>query len=411
MRSLRALRSKNFRYFLSGQSLSLIGTWMQKVAVSWIVYRLTGSAFMLGLTMFANLIPSLILSPYVGSFCDRHNRYKILLITQILLAVQAGAFTYVAYIRLDNMAVIIALSLVQGIITAFDTTARQSLIAKMIKREWDLPNAIALNSSMANLTRILGPAIGGIILSTLGETMCFGINFISYFFVIFSLLLMKLELPENEHKKENVWATFKEGYVYLKASPGSFSIILLLAAYSLFVIPFSTLLPVFAKDIFSGNAATFSWFESAAGVGALIGTGYIATLKPDKNMLTIVFLSSSLFAASVLLLPSGLVLQLALFYTLVSGMGMMSMTAAINTYLQTHVEDSMRGRMVSYFIMSYQGLIPVGSLIIGSVAQKCGTRTTVILEGVTGLAASFIFFYFKRKHERRTQPAIQQFAS
>ncbi|ANI88426.1 MFS transporter [Arachidicoccus ginsenosidimutans] len=407
MQAFRALKSKNFRYFLSGQSVSLIGTWMQKVAVSWIVYRLTSSAFMLGLTMFANLIPSLLLSPYVGGFTDRHNRYKILLATQILLALQAGIFTYVVYIKLDNMAVIIILSLIQGIITAFDTTARQSLIVKMIEHEEDLPNAIALNSAMANLTRILGPAVGGILLSTLGDTMCFSINFISYFFVIFSLLMMKLHLPKVEHKEENVWQTLYEGYVYLKESPDSSSVIMLLAAYSVFVIPFSTLLPVFAKDVFQGDAATFSWFESAAGVGALIGTGYIATLKPNKDMLTIVFAGSTVFAIGVLLLSSSFNLQVALFFTLLTGMGMMSMTAAINTYLQMHVADDMRGRVVSYFIMSYQGLIPVGSLIVGAIAEQCGAKATVVIEGVIGIVSSIVFFYFKRKRRNAAQFLVQ----
>ncbi|HEY0299324.1 MAG TPA: MFS transporter [Arachidicoccus sp.] len=407
MQAFRALRSKNFKYFLSGQSVSLIGTWMQKVAVSWIVYRLTSSAFMLGLAMFANLIPSLLLSPYVGSFADRHNRYKILLITQILLMLQAGIFAYVVYIKLDSMTVIIALSLVQGIITAFDTTARQSLIVKMIEREEDLPNAIALNSAMANLTRILGPAVGGILISSLGETMCFVINFVSYFFVIFSLLMMKLNLPRAEHKNENIWHSLYEGYIYLKESPDFSSIILLLAAYSMFVIPFGTLLPMFAKDIFRGDAATFSWFESAAGVGALTGTGYIATLKVNKNMLRVVLISSIIFSVGVLLLSSSLDLQFALFFTLLTGMGMMSLTAATNTYLQTHVTDEMRGRVISYFIMAYQGIVPVGSLIIGAMASQYGAKLTVVIEGIIGIISSFIFYYYKKKHSGNVRFSAQ----
>lgn len=403
MQITRSLSSRNFRYFISGQSVSLMGTWMQKVAVSWIVYKLTGSAFILGLTMFANLIPSLILSPYAGSYADRHNRYKILLITQILLMVQAGLFTIVIYLKLNSIALILGLSLMQGLINAFDTTARQSLLVNMIQKKEDLPNAIAINSSMANLTRILGPAIGGILLSTLGDTACFFINFISYFFVIYSLLKMKLNLPPTIKQEVNIWKTLREGFQYIKGIPDFSSLILLMAGYSLFVIPFSTLLPLFAKDIFHGNAATFSWFESAAGIGALIGTGYIAGLKPSINMLRIVVFSSLLFSMGIILLSVSFSLYLALAFTTITGMGMMSQTAATNTFLQTHVADHMRGRVISYFIMSYQGIIPIGSLLIGIMASGFGPRVTVFVAGLLGIASSLVFAYYKNKVRKSNQ--------
>lgn len=401
MQIIRSLSSKNFRYFISGQSVSLMGTWMQKVAVSWIVYQLTHSAFILGLTMFANLIPSLFLSPYAGSYTDRHNRYKILLITQILLMIQAGLFTLVIYYKVDSIAIILSLSLMQGLINAFDTTARQSLLVNMVNNKEDLPNAIAINSSMANLTRILGPAIGGILLSTLGETSCFFINFVSYFFVIYSLLKMKLNLPDTKKQEVKIWQTLKEGLSYLKQSPDLSSLILLMAGYSLFVIPFSTLLPVFAKDVFQGNAGTFSWFESAAGVGALLGTIYFAGIKPNRNIISIVIYASLLFSLGVLLLSVSLNLTLALVFTMVTGMGMMTQTAAINTYLQTHVSDEMRGRVISYFIMGYQGIIPVGSLLIGVFASSYGPKVTVCVAGVLGVVSTAVFVYFKSKSRQK----------
>lgn len=406
MQITRSLSSRNFRYFISGQSVSLMGTWMQKVAVSWIVYQLTGSAFILGLTMFANLIPSLILSPYAGSYADRHNRYKILLITQILLMIQAGLFTVVIYLKLDSIAIILGLSLMQGLIGAFDTTARQSLLVNMIQNKEDLPNAIAINSSMANLTRILGPAIGGIFLSTLGDTACFFINFISYFFVIYSLLKMRLNLPPTVKQEVNIWKTLREGFQYIKGIPDFSSLILLMAGYSLFVIPFSTLLPLFAKDIFHGNAATFSWFESAAGIGALLGTVYIAGLKSNNNMLRIVVFSSLLFSMGILLLSVSFNLYLALAFTTVTGMGMMSQTAATNTFLQTHVADHMRGRVISYFIMSYQGIIPVGSLLIGILASGFGPRVTVFIAGLLGSASSLVFAYYRSKVRKSNQVTL-----
>ena len=397
MQVFRSLSSKNFRYFVSGQSVSLLGSWMQKVAVSWIVYQLTHSAFFLGLTMFANLIPSLFLSPYAGSYTDRHNRYNILLITQILLMIQAGLFTLVIYFRVDSVTIILALSLMQGLINAFDTTARQSLLINMIDNKEDLPNAIAINSSMANLTRILGPAFGGILLSTLGETSCFFINFVSYFFVIYSLLKMKLRLPASKKQEVKIWQTLREGLSYLKQSPDLSSLILLMAGYSLFVIPFSTLLPVFAKDIFHGDAGTFSWFESAAGIGALLGTVYFAGINPNRNIVSIVIYASLIFSSGVILLSASFDLMLALFFTLVTGMGMMTQTAAINTYLQTHVSDEMRGRVISYFIMGYQGIIPVGSLLIGILASSFGPKVTVCVAGVLGVISTLIFVYFRYK--------------
>jgi len=398
MQIFRSLSSKNFRYFISGQSVSLMGTWMQKVAVSWIVYQLTHSAFMLGLTMFANLIPSLLLSPYAGSYADRHNRYNILLITQVLLMIQAGLFTLVIYLKIDSITIILALSLMQGLINAFDTTARQALLVNMINNKEDLPNAIAINSSMANLTRILGPALAGILLSTLGDTSCFFINFISYFFVIYSLMKMKLDLPASRKQEVKIWQTLSEGLRYLNKSPDLSSLILLMAGYSIFVIPFSTLLPVFAKDVFHGNAGTFSWFESAAGIGALLGTAYIAGIKTNKNLISIVIYSSLLFSMGVLLLSVSFDLVIALVFTFITGMGMMTQTAAINTYLQTHVSDDMRGRVISYFIMAYQGIIPIGSLIIGLLSSSFGPKVSVCIAGVLGIlsTATFVFFKYKR---------------
>ncbi|GAB3367612.1 MFS transporter [Arachidicoccus ginsenosidivorans] len=406
MQVFRSLSSRNFRYFISGQSVSMMGTWMQKVAVSWIVYQLTHSAFFLGLTMFANLIPSLFLSPYAGSYTDRHNRYNILLITQILLMIQAGLFTLVIYFKVDSIAIILSLSLMQGLINAFDTTARQSLLINMIDNKEDLPNAIALNSSMANLTRILGPALGGILLSTLGDTSCFFINFVSYFFVIYSLLKMKLNLPPSKKQQVRIWQTLKEGLTYLKAAPDLSSLILLMAGYSIFVIPFSTLLPVFAKDVFQGDAGTFSWFESAAGVGALLGTIYFAGLKPGRNIISIVVYASLLFSLGVLLLSVSFDLVIALLFTLITGMGMMTQTAAINTYLQTHVSDEMRGRVLSYFIMGYQGIIPIGSLLIGILSSSIGPKVTVFVAGLLGIISTMVFVYFKYKSGQKNKMTL-----
>lgn len=369
---------------------------MQKIAISWLVYRITGSALMLGLALFASLIPSLILSPYAGSFTDRHNRYRILFYSQVLLMVQSGILAALVFFREYNMPVILGLCLLQGIGNAFDTTSRQSLLVSMIDNKADLPNAIALNSTMTNLARLLGPAIAGVVLSTLGEDACFLLNFISYFFVLFSLSKMQLALPPPEKREESIWQALREGYVYLKQTPGISSLIVLIAVYSLMVIPYSTLLPVFAKDVFRGNATVFGWFESITGLGALAGSVYIAGLRSSKKMIRIVILASLIFSLGMLCLSLSGKLIIAVFFSGIIGLGMMSFTAAVNTFIQTHVEEHMRGRIISYFIMAYQGVLPVGSFLAGALAGAFGARATVALEALTGVCATLIFIYYKK---------------
>ena len=252
---------------------------MQKTAVSWLVYRLTGSALLLGLVAFASLIPSLILSPYAGSLIDRHNRYKILVITQVISMMQAGALAAIIFFKFYNIPAIIFLSLVQGIINAFDVTCRQSLMVEMVDHKEDLPNAIALNSTMANLARIVGPAIAGVILSTFGEDFCFIGNFLSYIPVLVCLFLMKLNLSVVERSEKSIWIELEEGFKYVSGDRELSSMILMIGISSLFVIPFNTLMPIFAKDLFHGDAGTFSWFESAAGLGSVISAMYLANLR------------------------------------------------------------------------------------------------------------------------------------
>ncbi|WP_025146642.1 MFS transporter [Pedobacter jeongneungensis] len=393
MSIFRSLRHYNYRLFFTGQAISLIGTWMQRVAISWLVYRLTGSAFLLGLITFLSLIPSLVLAPYAGSYVDRHNKYKILVITQIILMLQAGALALMIWFKVYDMFWIAALSLVQGLVNAFDVTARQSLMVNLIDDKEDLPNAIALNSSMFNAARLIGPALAGVILSTLGEDICFLINFISFIAVLGCMVMMKLKLTEHQKSKENIWIDLKKGYDYLKSSPDLASMVLMMAASSLLVIPFTTLLPVFAKDIFNGNATTFGWFESAAGFGAFFGAIYMATLKAGQNLQKIVMMSGILLAISVVALAISPSLILALICTGLAALGLMAQTSSINTYLQTHADDVMRGRTLSYYIMAYQGVLPIGSLLMGYLAHLFGTQVVVAFEGVAGLLIVAAFVY------------------
>jgi len=397
MEVFRSLRYRNFRLFFYGQSVSLIGTWMQKTAVSWLVYRLTGSALLLGIVSFVSLIPSLFLSPYAGSFIDRHNRFRILAITQIVSMLQAGALALMIWFRFYNIHGIILLSLLQGIINAFDVTCRQSLMVEMVDDKNDLPNAIALNSTMTNFARIAGPAVAGIILSIFGEDICFFSNFFSYIPVLICLFMMRLNITKADVAPASIWTELQNGFRYVSGDKDLSSLILMLTVSSLLVIPFNTLMPVFAKDLFNGTAKTFSWFESMAGLGSVISAVYLAKLKSGKKLIPIMIVASAVFGISVLLLAYSSWLPLSLVFMMFSGVGMMAQTSSINTYIQTHAIPSMRARAISYYVMAYQGMIPVGSLLIGWVANSIGPRRAVCLEGVIGLIAAVVFMMYRSK--------------
>lgn len=393
----RSLRYRNFRLFFSGQSISLIGTWMQKTAVSWLIYRITGSALLLGVAGFASLIPSLILSPFAGSFIERHNRYKILVWTQVISMLQAGALAAMIMLKWYYVPGIIFLTLIQGVINAFDVTCRQSLMMEMVEDQGDLPNAIALNATMTNFARITGPAVAGIVLSAFGEDFCFFSNFLSYIPVLISLFMMRLKLAPVVRSDKSIWFGLKEGFRYISGSADLGSLLLMLAVSSLFVMPFNTLIPMFAKDVFNGNAATFSWFESAAGIGAIVSAIYLANLKTAKNMIRITIIAGFLFDVSILFLAGTGWLPLALTFMMFSGMGMMALSSSVNTYIQTHAEPGMRSRAISYFIMSYQGMIPIGSLLVGGIAQWAGPEKTVAIEGIIGLLATAAFVLYRKR--------------
>jgi MFS family permease len=397
MSIFRSLKYRNFKLFFYGQSISLIGTWMQKTAVSWLVYRLTGSALLLGLVGFVSLIPSLVLSPFAGSLIDRYDRYKILVITQVVSMLQAGALAALIFFECYNIPMIIALSLIQGIINAFDVTCRQSLMVEMVDNKEDLPNAIALNSTMTNLARIAGPALAGVLLSTFGEDFCFIGNFLSYIPVLLCLFMMRLNLSISEPSQKSIWVELEEGFRYVKADKDLSSMIILIGISSLFVIPFNTLMPIFAKDIFNGTAKTFSWFESAAGLGSVASAMYMANLKSSRFLVKITMVASVIFGAGLICLSVSGTLAIALIFMSITGVGMMAQTSSINTYIQTHSIPEMRGRAISYFVMAYQGMIPIGSLLIGWTANAFGPRMALTIAGGIGLLATTGFIFYKHK--------------
>ncbi|HEY6955658.1 MAG TPA: MFS transporter [Flavisolibacter sp.] len=399
--SLRALRYYNFRLYFVGQAVSLIGTWMQRIAVNWLVYDVTHSAFYLGLVAFAGQLPMLLLSPYAGAYVDRHSRYRTLMATQVASMIQAGLLALVVFLGYYHMPTIIILSLVLGVINAFDTPARQSLMIVLVQHKTDLPNAIALNSSMVTMARLAGPAVAGILLSSFGEDICFGINFISFVAVIVSLLLMKLKIPERKKHIDPIWKGLQEGFVYLRHHRGLLAAIALMAFTSFLAMPYTNMFPIYAQTVYKGNVTTFSWMNSIGGLGALFGAIYMANRKPNTNFLRLIVLSSMLFCLSIMLFSYTTHVFLGMCLIMIGEAGMLSQIAATNTYVQTRVEESMRGRVLSYYVMAFQGMQPLGSLLVGGIAHRTSAPLTLFFEGLFGLLAAIAFIPALRRVRKR----------
>jgi MFS family permease len=395
--TFKALRSPNYRLYFYGQSVSLIGTWMQRTAVYWLIYVQTHSAFMLGLAVFAAQFPSFLFSPLGGVVSDRYNRYRVLLFTQAASLVQAVLLTVLIVFTHYALWEIFALSIMLGTITAFDVPSRQSLINELIHDKADLPNAIALNSSMVNLARLIGPAISGIVLEKWGAGTCFLINALSFVAVLTSLLFIKFPPFIRPTHSKKILREFKEGFVYLKNTPAIGFVILFLACVSLLVFPFITLLPVYAKVIFNGSASTFGYLNSFIGLGAVSGAIFLASLKSGTNLKKILFINLLIFGAALILFSHTTSLPLALFFAMLAGFGMMSQSTISNTIIQTNSSQEMRGRVISYFAMAFFGLQPLGGLLVGALSQYIGAPNTILAEGIAAICIAIVFLPFLRK--------------
>lgn len=396
-----AFKSRNYKLYFIGQSISLIGTWMQKTAVSWVVYSLTHSKFMLGLTLFATMFPSFLFSFIGGVVSDRYNRYKVLLTTQVVSMVQAVSLTVLIFFKHYSVWEIIALSVVLGIINAFDVPARQSLVYEMVADKKDLPNALALNSSMVNLSRLIGPGIAGIAIEKLGDDVCFGLNALSFVAVIISLLMMKLPAYVPKPRTKNIMEELREGFVYIRKNPAIAYVLVMLALISLLVLPFATLLPVYAKDIFHGTASTFGVIDSFIGLGAFSGAIFLASLKPGSNLKKILAINTFVFGAGLILFSHTTWYPLALVFATIGAFGMMSQITISNTLIQTTVDPAMRGRVISFYAMAFFGMQPIGGLIIGSLSQHIGVKNTVLAEGIIALLIGLLHIRFLQKNKLR----------
>jgi MFS family permease len=406
-RTFRAFGSRNYRLYFFGQSISLIGTWMQRTAVYWLIYVHTHSTFMLGLAVFAAQFPSFVLSPLGGVVSDRYNRYRVLLFTQVASLVQAVLLTLLVVFTSYTVTEILSLSVLLGMINAFDVPARQAMVNEMIDNKEDLPNAIALNSSMVNLARLIGPAISGIVLEKFGAGVCFGINSLSFAGVIISVLCMRFPAFVKQHHKKNAMQELREGLSYLKETPSIGLVILMLAFVSLLVLPFTALLPFYAKNIFSGGASVFGYLNSAIGMGAVGGAIFLASVKAGVNLKKILFVNLVIFGISLICFSHLTNLPVALFFLMLAGFGMMSQTTISNTIVQTSASSAMRGRAISYFAMAFFGMQPLGGLLIGTVSQRIGVQDTIVGSGVAALVIALVFLPFLRKEILKKKDTIE----
>jgi MFS family permease len=377
----RALRHRNFRLFFGGQSISLIGTWMTRIATSWLVFRLTGSALMLGTISFASQIPMFVLALFAGVWVDRLNRRQVLLWTQALSMVQSlllAALTLSGHITIPW---ILALSVAQGVINAFDMPGRQSFMVQMVEDRADLGNAIAINSSMVNMARLIGPSLAGMLIAATSEGWCFLIDGISYIAVLASLLAMRLHLPAVERKATSTLTELKEGWTYVSGFLPIRTILLLFAVISLMGMPFVVLMPIFAARVLHGGPHTLGFLMGSMGVGALISALSLAARRSVRGLIRMIPIATTIFGLGLIGFGLSRVFWLSMLMVLVAGMGMMLGMASSNTIIQTLVSEDKRGRVMSYYALAFVGMSPFGSLLAGAMAHVFGAPCTVILSG------------------------------
>jgi MFS family permease len=388
---LRALRARNLRLFFAGQGVSLVGTWMQQVAMSWLVYRLTGSQFLLGVIGFTGQIPSFFLAPVAGVLADRWDRRRLVIATQVFALVQAAMLALLVATGAVRVWQMVVLSLVLGIVNAFDIPARQAFIVDLVEDRADLGNAIALNSSMVNAARLVGPSIAGLLVAAAGEGACFLLNAASYLAVMAALAAMRVRTPAPRRESRRLLLELREGFGYAFGSPPIRSVLLLVALVSFSGMPYAVLLPVFARDVFHGGARTYGLLMAMAGSGALAGTVYLASRRSVLGLDLVIALTAVLFGAGLIAFALSGVLLPSLLFLVVIGFGAMAFVSSCNAFLQSIVDDDKRGRAMSIYVMALVGMAPFGSLCAGALAHGFGARNTLLCGGVACVAGGVLF--------------------
>lgn len=376
---LRALQSRNYRLFFCGQLVSLMGSWMTQIATSWLVYRITGSSLMLGLVAFAGQLPAFLLGPIAGVWVDRLPRHRLLVVTQSCAMVQSFGLAAMAFSGRISIPLIIALLVFQGIINAFDMPTRQSFVVEMLENPADLPNAIALNSSMVNLARLLGPSIGGILIAAAGEKWCFLLDGFSYLGVIISLLLMKIVPRAVKARVKNPLQELREGFGYAFGFAPIRSLLLVMASMSLMGMPYAVMMPVVARESLGGGPKTLGFLMAASGLGALCAALTLAARRSVRGLMRQIPFCTLSFGVAVAAFSQISTLWLALPLLFGMGFAMMTQHAACNTLLQTIVESDKRGRVMSLYSMAFIGLAPFGSLWAGALAHQTSVAVTLLV--------------------------------
>ena len=404
----RALKHRNFRLFFAGQTISLIGTWMTRVATSWLVYRLTGSALLLGTVSFAGQIPTFVVAPFAGVWVDRLDRRQVLVWTQTLSMVQSLALAGLTLSHLITIHWILGLSVMQGIINAFDMPGRQAFMVQMVEDRRDLSNAIAINSSMVNMARLVGPSLAGMLIAVSSEGWCFLIDGISYIAVIISLLMMRLHVAQIQRKVNSTFTDMKVGWTYVSEFLPVRTILLLFALVSLMGMPYVVLMPIFAAKVLQGGPHTLGFLMGAMGVGALIAALALAARKSVRGLLRTIPLAAVVFGLGLIGLGLSHFLWLSLIMVLIAGMGMMQGMAGSNTIIQTIVPEDKRGRVMSYYTMAFMGMAPFGSLLAGSLAHAIGAQGTVIMNGSAVLLGAAWFWTQMPAVRREMRPIYRE---
>jgi MFS family permease len=405
----RAFANRNYRLFFAGQGVSLIGTWMTRLATGWLVFRLAGAnaPWLLGVVSFAGLAPAFFLGPVAGVFVDRWDRHRVLVVTQVLSLLQSAALAWVAFRGEAGVAsiwLVVALSVAQGAINAFDMPARQSLLVQMVARREDLPNAIALNSSLVNGARLVGPALAGAVIAAAGEAWCFVVDAVSYLAVVAALLAMRLAPRPHTATTASVGRHLLEGVRYAFGFPPIRALLLLLALVSFATMPQSVLLPVFAADVLGGGPHTLGLLSAAQGLGALTGALYLASRPSVLGLGRVIVAAAAVLGLGLAGFSQSGSVWLSATLLVATGAGMMVQMAATNTLIQTMVEEDKRGRVMSFYGMAFQGVAPFGSLLGGWLAGAIGSRSVVLGSGVVVLVGGLAFAMQLPRLRRHARP-------
>ena len=400
----RALAHRNFRLFSIGQGISVVGTWMQQIATVWLVYRLSNSSFLLGLTDFASQIPAALVLPVAGVLTDRWSRHRTLLATQSLAMLQAFVLMTLTLTGVVSVWQVILLGALLGLVNAFDSTARQSFVIQMVERHEDLANAIAINSSAFNAARLVGPAIAGFVIGTFGECPCFLLNGLSYLAVLASLLLMRVRPFVKPVSNLGIVEGFSEGFGYVARSMPIRTLLVLLGIVSMMSAPLMVLMPVLATKVLRGGPRTLGLLTAAMGVGALAASLFLAARKNVLGLGTVIAVATGVFGLGMAGLSLSHTLGISLVLLLVTGFAMVTQMAASNAVLQTIVEESKRGRVMSFYTMAFFGMGPLGSLLAGCLASTLGTAVTFLIFGMVSLTGSLVFAALLPELRRAVRP-------